>query len=367
MQARIFIVEVTADCVDVAKLTVAQGYARAGHYAAALAGYLAWLAPGFENLRGQLPGLVNDLRDTIISTRQHARTAGIVANLAVGFRLFLRFALDVGAITEEERELYRDRSLQILSEVADAQIAHQEGSDPALTFIRLLSSALATGRVYLASTDGGPPSESPEAWGWRRVPSGTATELRAEGKRIGWIDGQQIFLEPDVAFAEAQRLATEQGESFSVLPTTLRKRLHERNLLAATDTKRETLTVRRTIHGQSRNVLFLISHTLSQISEDPTNPTTEQSTPIAKTTSACRVDDFSPDNIRQEPDIHPTNGQPADPTSEETCRVACRVDCQVSDDFPANPTTNGAGFSDENSELVGNVRQEVVREQKRFQ
>ena len=111
-------------------------------YAAALLGYLAWLAPSYSTLRKKLPELVNGLRDTIISTRQHARTTGIVASSAIGFRLFLKFAVKVGAITEEEHQLYRDRSLQILGKIAEAQTTHQETSDPALQFVRLLSSAV---------------------------------------------------------------------------------------------------------------------------------------------------------------------------------------------------------------------------------
>ena len=66
-------------------------------YAAALSGYLAWLAPSYSTLRKRLPELVNELRDTIISTRQHARTAGIVASFASGFDCSLKFAAEVGS------------------------------------------------------------------------------------------------------------------------------------------------------------------------------------------------------------------------------------------------------------------------------
>jgi hypothetical protein len=43
---------------------------------------------------------------------------------------------------------------------------------------------------------------------------------------------------------------------------TLRKRLHEKGLLASTDENRDTLTVRRTIAGANRNVLHFLRSTI---------------------------------------------------------------------------------------------------------
>ena len=42
------------------------------------------------------------------------------------------------------------------------------------------------------------------------------------------------------------------GEALAVSEQTLRKRLHEKGLLASVDEKRETLTVRRSIGGSSK-------------------------------------------------------------------------------------------------------------------
>jgi hypothetical protein len=72
---------------------------------------------------------------------------------------------------------------------------------------------------------------------------------------IGWTDGENVFLEPDVVYAEVQRLAVEQGESLPVTPQTLRRRLKEKGLLATTDTARRKLTVRKMFQGDRREVL----------------------------------------------------------------------------------------------------------------
>jgi hypothetical protein len=51
LTARLLVVQVAPDEVRVSALTHAQEAAQQGHYAAALAGYLAWLAPQFDTLR----------------------------------------------------------------------------------------------------------------------------------------------------------------------------------------------------------------------------------------------------------------------------------------------------------------------------
>src|SRR5262249_44998601 len=66
-------------------------------------------------------------------------------------------------------------------------------------------------------------------------------------------------LEPEAAFAEAQRLAAEKGEGMAIAPRTLLKRLHERRLLAEVDCRggKTRLTVRHVLDGQRRAVIVL--------------------------------------------------------------------------------------------------------------
>jgi hypothetical protein len=77
-----------------------------------------------------------------------------------------------------------------------------------------------------------------------------------------------VYLEPEAAYAEAQRLAGEQGEGLAVSGRTLRKRLKERGLLASTDTNREMLTIRRTLGGRRREVIHLLAASLSAAEPD---------------------------------------------------------------------------------------------------
>src|SRR5262249_24349042 len=89
-----------------------------------------------------------------------------------------------------------------------------------------------------------------------------------QGKRIGWVDGTDLYLQPDAAFAEAQGLARDQGEALPVAPRTLWKRLREKGALASWDEKRMRNPGRRTLEGRKdRDVLHLPADALSTCSE----------------------------------------------------------------------------------------------------
>ncbi|MBL8190283.1 MAG: hypothetical protein JNK38_19865, partial [Acidobacteria bacterium] len=77
-----------------------------------------------------------------------------------------------------------------------------------------------------------------------------------QGECIGWVDGKDLYLQPDTAHRLAQQIAAG-GEGLTVSSQTLWKRLNEAGLLASTDTARNTNKVRRTIIGKSTPVIHL--------------------------------------------------------------------------------------------------------------
>src|SRR3989440_13062962 len=82
------------------------------------------------------------------------------------------------------------------------------------------------------------------------------------GNRVGWLEGDALYLDPDAAYAVVQRLGQEIGDRIALTPQTLRKRLKERGILATCETQRRMLTVRRTLEGQRREVLHLRAEAL---------------------------------------------------------------------------------------------------------
>jgi hypothetical protein len=267
LRARLFVLDVEKGDIDVAKLTACQQDAAAGKYAGALAGFIRWLAAHYGALRQRLRKAMAELRDQVKADGLHTRTPGIVADLLLGLRYLLAFAVDVGAITARQQADLWARGEKALSEAAAEQASHLAAAEPTGYFLRILAAALASGRAHVASPGGREPAATPEAWGWRQVTTSSGQNARgewqAQGRRVGWVDGPDLYLEPEAAFAEVQELAGKQGESLPIAPQTLFKRLKAKGLLASWDQKRERLTVRRTLEAVNRAVLHFHTATLS--------------------------------------------------------------------------------------------------------
>jgi len=269
LRARMMIIDVaptgTPGGIDLDRLSPCQRDAGAGLYAQSMAGFLAWIAPQYDWVVSDLKAGVVTLRDAVIAklgALGHGRTATIVADLLAGIAVFLRFAVEIGAITADEAEALRARFKHAIMAVARDQAAHHADADPCQRYLTLLASALGAGKCHVATTDGTMPNDVPALWGWKseEVPSRDGppgTTWRSQGPRIGWVDGDDLYLDPDSAYAEVQKLATAQGDAFPLTKNTLAKRLHERGSLLGTDKGR--LTAQKTIEGRQRRCLHLPS------------------------------------------------------------------------------------------------------------
>ena len=277
IRARMAVIEVAPGDVNVDRLTRLQADARDGKFAASLAGFIAWLAPFYSQIQTDLPKQIQSLRPHWQISGLHPRTSDIMINLELGLRCFLRFAEFVGALQPGEREALLERCRTALRTVSLSQTNQQLANEPARRFICLLSAALVAGRAHIRSSKAGGTQENdypddPDHFGWRFDGAGEHARWHSQGACIGWTDGDNIFLVPDSAYAVVQRLASEQGDSFGIGPTTLHKRLKERGYLASTDTARETITVRRVLAGATRTVLHVRRNLLVEKPDIPDIP-----------------------------------------------------------------------------------------------
>lgn len=261
LRARLLISEVGPNDVDFLLLTELQKDASAGLYVSGMSGFIQWLASRYETLREGLRDKIEKYRDYAIRSgiRMHNRTPEIVANLAIGLEQFLYFALESGAITRDERDEHWRAGWEAFKQAALMQSRYQSASDPVQVFLDLLQAAIASGRAHLAQVDGTVPGEG-QAWGWRE--SGD-DGWKPQGRRIGWVEGKNLYLDKDASLAEVQMIGGQTGEPLSITGITLLKRLHERGLLTSTDTSRETLLVRRRIEGRTHSVLQLSADVFS--------------------------------------------------------------------------------------------------------
>jgi hypothetical protein len=175
-----------------------------------------------------------------------------MAELQSGMEIFLEFAAAVGAIGGAEKEELEGRNGRALAELAGRQAKYQAARDPALHFVALLQAALTGGQAHVADRQGKAPTEA-AAWGWQRRQTGR--KWVSQGARIGWVAGNDLYLDPLASYQTAQALAG--SERIPVSEQALRHRLRQCGLLASLDPGRGMLQVRRTLAGRPRQVLHL--------------------------------------------------------------------------------------------------------------
>src|SRR5262249_18520622 len=160
----------------------------------------------------------------------------MLIELYVAFEIWCRFATEgtqeVALTKAEATELLKECK-RALMEVGRSQAVYQTSSDPVDRYLELLNSAVVSGRAYLTSIDGRPPSKvigGPGPWGWRRAENGDPAfqkeEWRPQGERIGWVHEEGIYLDANAAYKIAQAQAG--ADAIAVSEPTLRRRLHER-------------------------------------------------------------------------------------------------------------------------------------------
>jgi hypothetical protein len=253
----LWIISIKDGDIDVERLSKCQRDADQGLYAQAISAYVCWLAGRIETIQKQLPDDICALRDVYRQQKEeveHARTFEIRANLAIGWKTFLQFAQEVGAISEEEAKTHWQHADVGLLVAARSQLEHQRDADPVARFLKLLASAIFSGRAHVVSPCGNRPDDA-EQWGWREEEV-AGKELRQvwkpQGKKVGWIDGDDLFLNPDASFAAAQELAEVQGESIPRSPKMLSKLLNEQKKLRSTGDGR--IQSRRTLESNREDV-----------------------------------------------------------------------------------------------------------------
>ena len=277
LRARMFVIEVGPGDVDFEILTQAQAMAAEGLFAAAMAGYLRWVAANHGMITAELKMQLPEIRAEATRAGDHRRTPGIVANLYFGLCMYLEFALEVGAINAKFKKDLLESAWKTLGRVAGEQGEQQKAAEPVQRFFDLLRAAITAGEAHVASPSGHEPSSNPEAWGWREQTFGTGenerTDWRPERLRVGWVVDDDLYLDRDAAYSACQRMVGPNGDGLTIAAHTLVKRLHERRLLKSTEEERGSLLVRRVLEGTRRNVIHLSADSVCPPEDLPNPPT----------------------------------------------------------------------------------------------
>jgi hypothetical protein len=285
IRARTLVLEVAPGALSWGRLTACQSAGSQGLYSQALAAFIRWLAPRYAEVQADRARRAVEFREQATTSSAHRRTPSLVAELAVGLDLFLRFTCEEGILSEAEAQALGERGWSALGRAGAEQAEHLEAADPVDRFLDLLRAAIAAGRAHVASAEGEAPP-SCEVWGWRQKPE----DRQPQGDRIGWVRGEDLFLEPDVAYRAAQLMSPSEG--IATASRTLWRRLHEAQLLASVDAARGKNLVRVSLQGVRRSVLHLRTETLmpqvgaqqAQQAQPPIDPTTSGPIPWARRT-----------------------------------------------------------------------------------
>ncbi|MGA2717158.1 MAG: DUF3854 domain-containing protein [Bryobacteraceae bacterium] len=267
VRARLFILDISKGAINEDKLTECQKNASDGFYAEAMAGFVQWMAGRYDQIMVAFKQRADELRVRALGNAAHARTPQMIASLQAAFELYLEFSEECGVVNADLRRELEEQCWDALGQAAAIQGKHQAASEPAARYLTLLRACLSSGQAHLAPRIGAIPARSPEACGWRNDDG----RWQPQGRCVGWTDGAHIYIESTAAYEAVQIAGRNVGEALPISEQTLRKRLHEKGLLASTDENRDTLTVRRTIGGAGKTVLHFLRGTILPDAIDESN------------------------------------------------------------------------------------------------
>jgi hypothetical protein len=196
IRARMLLVAFDRSNVRVDLLTGAQR--EAGDLPHAMCAYIGWLGPKMDEIQARLRDEYEANRTRVTTGKEHLRVPGVVANLLVGIDYGLKFAEELGSISQGEATELRSRCWNALLELGHAQAQSVEGERPTRRFLSVLSTLLAQGKAMLLHAKDSCTS----------VPNGTSL--------IGWQDEDFIYLLHAAAYQMVVRFCREAGEALPV-------------------------------------------------------------------------------------------------------------------------------------------------------
>ncbi|MDQ3638767.1 MAG: DUF927 domain-containing protein [Actinomycetota bacterium] len=189
----------------------------------AMAGYVEWIAPHYEEHAKKLPDrrdvLRNELRPELAGS--HPRTPDAAAALVVGVGMLFSYAVNVGALDEQESLELFQRAKTGIVEAAKAHVETTSGGDPATRFVEVLRSLFAAGKAYARDRETGEEPSGHEDLGWE-----DETDEKAAGvyrpKRnadfVGWADEEHLYLDREAAYATVAGFTQKGGIPFGIKP-----------------------------------------------------------------------------------------------------------------------------------------------------
>ena len=150
----------------------------------------------------------------------------------------------------------------------------QEASD-ADRFIEYLSTSIAMGDAHLASKNGTCPS-APSAWGWKITGTLHGEATCAQGAKIGWIVGKEIYLDMKAALSVIKTFSTRLGNHLGSSERAIKKALGEAGMLSKDGEGRYNRKV--TVEGRRVSAVCIPANLVMDIEKIEREPTEDNET-----------------------------------------------------------------------------------------
>jgi hypothetical protein len=250
LRGRMLIRELSDGDIDLDWLTEAQELAASGVYARVMSDYITSLAPQIEYM------------EKLRESGAHAQTPGALADVFIGFEAFMRYAVKSGAVEQEGADELTRICENALLTVGGYQGSYIRSEEPTTQFIDLIAALLSSGRGHLCDVTTNDVPLNPDTLGWiygrerSRQDEPIVQTWIAQGPCIGWIDEGMIYLEPSVAYAEAQKLARDSGASIPFSKSTLYRRMKEQGILEGDPDDYHTGKQKK-VNGKNKRLLWI--------------------------------------------------------------------------------------------------------------
>jgi hypothetical protein len=297
LRARMLTIEVREGDVRPEELAKCQRLASLGRFAECLSAFIQWLSPRYDETLEYLRLERDEWKTHSIPSSSHRRTYNAIKDLEFGFHRFLDFAREFNALNDARYDELAERLWGVLQTVGLGQEQHHQFANPVEQFEYLLSALFASKRVHVADRlTYGVPENDPEAWGYRErlidvphdnsdntVPQAaidsaqpdrghddvaTDDEMTGQwpteqkkiwvpsGTKIGWVSSDDLYLIPEITFAEIQGLAYRLGTPIPLTMQMLEKRLADADIILR-DVKRNRIRSRISVEGARQYVLLI--------------------------------------------------------------------------------------------------------------
>jgi hypothetical protein len=203
LNARVLNIEIQpGDILDQSKpqtsaaLSKAQENGRKGVYARTTVAFICWVAPQLKAIRGHMRQLADSYRPSFTAFCDHARLVTTAGELMAAFEIFLEFAGRHGIEFPEGVDTAKEEAFTALATVLMHQEQVTREEDPVDRYLKLLASALSTGRAHVEYlSDEEPEGEfgGRELWGYEKIVTNVRVETESGSQAdpaSGDADGQ---------------------------------------------------------------------------------------------------------------------------------------------------------------------------------